>query len=131
MVSTDLEIAVETVHYFFWLYFGLNLIAGAVLIGMNHLQPRLVQGVVYGISLIDGIFLSALTVVTEGFDSILYWLFLGLIVRGAVKCAPGHVADSAEPDADQLLRAGGGGERVGGRARWMRRRAFPCGCPGR
>ena len=28
--------------------------------------------------------LSALVVVTGGYDSVLYWLFLGLIVRGAV-----------------------------------------------
>ena len=35
-------------------------------------------------SLVDGIFLSALTLVTGGYDSILYWLFLGLIVRSAV-----------------------------------------------
>ena len=35
-------------------------------------------------SLVDGIFLSALVALTGGYDSILYWLFLGLIVRGAV-----------------------------------------------
>jgi signal transduction histidine kinase len=35
-------------------------------------------------SLIDGIFLSSLTMVSGGYDSILYWLFLALIVRSAV-----------------------------------------------
>ena len=35
-------------------------------------------------SLVDGIFLSALVALTGGYDSILYWLFLALIVRGAV-----------------------------------------------
>jgi len=35
------------------------------------------------ISLIDGIFLSALTLVTGGADSILFYVFLGLIVRSA------------------------------------------------
>jgi signal transduction histidine kinase len=39
---------------------------------------------VFIMSLVDGIFLSALTVVTGGYDSPLYWLFLALIVRGAV-----------------------------------------------
>jgi signal transduction histidine kinase len=34
--------------------------------------------------LVDGIFLSALVALTGGYDSILYWLFLALIVRGAV-----------------------------------------------
>jgi len=32
----------------------------------------------------DGLFLSALTLVTGGYHSFLYWLFLGLIVRSAV-----------------------------------------------
>jgi len=42
------------------------------------------QWAVCAMSLVDGIFLSAPVVVTGGYDSILYWLFLGLIVRGAV-----------------------------------------------
>jgi signal transduction histidine kinase len=51
---------------------------------MHRLPLLLVQWAVFAMSLVDGIFLSALVVVTGGYDSILYWLFLGLIVRGAV-----------------------------------------------
>jgi signal transduction histidine kinase len=42
------------------------------------------QWVVFALILMDGLFLSALTLVTGGYQSLLYWLFLGLIVRSAV-----------------------------------------------
>jgi signal transduction histidine kinase len=42
------------------------------------------QWVVFALILLDGLFLSALTLVTGGYQSLLYWLFLGLIVRSAV-----------------------------------------------
>jgi signal transduction histidine kinase len=54
------------------------------LIAMDQLPLRWIQHVVFTIAWIDGIFLAALTLITGGFDSILYWGFLGLIVRNAV-----------------------------------------------
>ena len=83
-VLGELEIAVETTQYFLWIYIGLNMVVAAILLGMHRLPLPLVSWVVFAMSLIDGIFLSALTVVTGGYDSTLYWLFLALIVRGAV-----------------------------------------------
>ena len=84
MVLGALEIAVEATQYFLWIYIGLNVVVAGVLLAMRRLPLALVSWVVFAMSLVDGIFLSALTVVTGGYDSILYWLFLGLIVRGAV-----------------------------------------------
>jgi len=84
MVLGALEIAVEATQYFLWIYIGLNVLGAGVLLAMRRLPLPLVSWVVFALSLVDGIFLSALTVVTGGYDSILYWLFLGLIVRGAV-----------------------------------------------
>ena len=72
-----LEIAVETTQYFFWIYIGLNIVVAACLLAMRRLPLPLVQWVVFAMSLVDGIFLSALAVVTGGYDSMLYWLFLG------------------------------------------------------
>ncbi|MEI8040544.1 MAG: HAMP domain-containing sensor histidine kinase [Verrucomicrobiota bacterium] len=83
-VLGTLEIAVETTQYFLWIYIGVNVVVASVLLGMRRLPLPLVSWVVFAMSLVDGIFLSALTVVTGGYDSTLYWLFLGLIVRGAV-----------------------------------------------
>jgi signal transduction histidine kinase len=79
-----LEIAVEATQYFLWIYIALNALVAGLLLALHRMPLLLVQWVVFAMSLVDGIFLSALVVVTGGYDSVLYWLFLGLIVRGAV-----------------------------------------------
>src|SRR3954453_17361264 len=84
IVLGALEIAIESTQYFLWLYIGVNRVMAALLLGLRRLPLAIIQWAVFIMSLIDGIFLAALTLVTGGYDSILYWLFLGLIVRGAV-----------------------------------------------
>jgi signal transduction histidine kinase len=79
-----LEITVEATQAFLWVYIAANAVVASLLLGMRRVPLPLVQWAVFAMSLVDGIFLSALVVVTGGYDSILYWLFLGLIVRGAV-----------------------------------------------
>lgn len=72
------------VERFFVFYIVLNLGVAAFLIAQRRLPLALSQRVVFVISFIDGVFLAALTLVTGGFDSILYWLFPGLILRNAL-----------------------------------------------
>jgi signal transduction histidine kinase len=79
-----LEITVEATQYFLWLYIAANLVTAGLLLAMRRLPLLLVQWAVFAMSLVDGIFLSALVALTGGYDSILYWIFLALIVRGAV-----------------------------------------------
>ena len=79
-----LEIAVEATQYFLWVYIAMNAVVAGLLLGMRWLPLTLVQWGVFAMILVDGIFLSALVALTGGYDSILYWLFLALIVRGAV-----------------------------------------------
>ena len=79
-----LEIAVEATQYFLWLYIAMNAVVAGLLLGMRRVPLPLVQWAVFAMILVDGIFLSALVALTGGYDSILYWLFLALIVRGAV-----------------------------------------------
>ena len=79
-----LEIAVEATQYLLWIYIGMNAVVAGLLLGMRRLPLQLVQWGVFAMILVDGIFLSALVALTGGYDSILYWLFLALIVRGAV-----------------------------------------------
>ena len=80
----ELDVEVEAVETFFWVYVGLNVIVAALLIRMHKLPLELVQWLVFVNILMDGIFLSALTLVTSGYQSFLYWIFLALIVRSAV-----------------------------------------------
>jgi signal transduction histidine kinase len=84
VAHNELDVEVEAVEYFFWVYVGINVVVAALLIRMHRLPLALMQWVVFVIILVDGIFLSALTLVTLGYRSFLYWLFLALIVRSAV-----------------------------------------------
>src|SRR6266436_8924611 len=88
IVADALALAVESTQYFFWLYVSANILMAAVLLAMDRLPLALVQWAVYTISLVDGLFLAALTLVTGGYDSILFWLFVGLIIRNAVSFPP-------------------------------------------
>jgi signal transduction histidine kinase len=83
-VHTEFDIEVEVVQSFFWVYVGVNAVAAALLLYMRRLPLALMQWVVFVLILTDGMFLSALTLVTGGYHSFLYWLFLALIVRSAV-----------------------------------------------
>ncbi len=84
IVSSNLDVAVESTQYFFWLYVGVNIVVAALLLLMDRLPLAALEWAVFTMSLVDGIFVSALTLVTGGYDSIMYWIFVGLIIRGSV-----------------------------------------------
>jgi signal transduction histidine kinase len=72
---------------YFLIYVLCNGVA-AVLFGFwRRFSPALVQWVAFTLGLLDGLFLAGLTVVTGGFDSIVFWVFPGLIVLNAI-CIP-------------------------------------------
>ncbi|HMJ89326.1 MAG TPA: ATP-binding protein [Candidatus Acidoferrum sp.] len=83
-LGTAREIAEMMVDRFFIIYGVINVGAAAFLLIKRRINLARAQRVVFSVSLLDSFFLAALTVVTGGFDSILYWLFPGLIVRNAV-----------------------------------------------
>ena len=78
------EIADQFSRAFLWIYIAVNIVVAVILMSMRRLPLPLVQWVVFAISLVDGVFLGVLTVVTGGFESALYWLFVVLIARSAV-----------------------------------------------
>lgn len=79
-----LDVSPRSAYGFFWVYVAANLIAAGLILSVRRLSPAAREGTVFAMTLIDGIFLGVLTVVTGGYNSPLYWLFLGLIVRTAV-----------------------------------------------
>ncbi len=83
-VLSELEIAVELTQYFLWFYIAANLLFTVALFNIRRLPLALVQWLVFATGLLDGMFLASLTLVTGGYQSFLYWLFLGLIIRGSV-----------------------------------------------
>ncbi len=51
---------------------------------VRRFPPGAVQWVVFAVGLGDGVFLGGLTVLTGGFESILYWVFPALMVLNAI-----------------------------------------------
>jgi signal transduction histidine kinase len=82
--ETAMQIAERLTVQSFGFYLTAN-IALAVFFLKSH-RISLVWGrrLVFVMSVLDSLFLAAIVVITGGFDSALYWLFLGLIVRNAV-----------------------------------------------
>jgi signal transduction histidine kinase len=83
-VLGELEIAVESTQYIFGIYIIINIAFAVLLLNIQKVSPLVTEWAVLIISLVDGIFVATLTLVTGGPDSVLYWIFLALIVRGAV-----------------------------------------------
>ena len=82
--SGTLEVSLDAAHYFFWFYFAVSIAYAWLIVLMRRLKLPTIEWAVFAMSLGDGIFLGVLTLVTGGYNSILYWLFLGLIARTAV-----------------------------------------------
>ena len=78
------EVALETIRSFFTGYVLINVFFGAVLHRFKKLPLGLLEWSVFTLALLDGILIASLTIVTGGFDSIVYWLFLALIIQNAV-----------------------------------------------
>ncbi len=82
--DTTQDVVLATVRQFFLVCVMLNIGGASVLMTMDWLPFRVVQFTVFGISLLDTLFLSGLILITGGFDSMIFWIFLGLIARNAI-----------------------------------------------
>jgi len=83
------DLITETVQFIFWFYILANIILTALLLRAKHLPLAVVQWTVVTSSLVDGLFIAVLASLSGGLDSILFWLFVALIVRNAVSVPPG------------------------------------------
>jgi signal transduction histidine kinase len=88
-VGSALDVTVETVQFIFWFYILLSVLLAVPLLLAWRLPLAVMQWTVVTSALADALLLAAMTLITGGMDSILYWLFLGLIVRNAVSIPPG------------------------------------------
>jgi signal transduction histidine kinase len=84
-----LDVTVETVQYIFWFYVLVSCGLAALLLNLRRLPLAVVQWTVVTSSLVDGLFLTGMMIITGGLDSILFWLFVALIIRNAVSVPPG------------------------------------------
>jgi signal transduction histidine kinase len=78
------EVALEVIRRYFLIYVVASVGFASMLLGMRQLPPTWIPRIVFASAWFDALFLSALTVVTGGADSPLYWVFLGFIIRNTV-----------------------------------------------
>jgi signal transduction histidine kinase len=87
--ASTLDVVVETVQYIFQAYILISILVALILLAMERLPMAVVQWTVVADGLVDGLFVGALAVVSGGLDSILFWLFVVLIIRNAANTPPG------------------------------------------
>jgi len=74
----------QTIQWFFLLCLIVNTVVGVMLIRMDEFSTSVLREVVFSICLFDAVLLAMMTELTGGFESFLFWLFLGMQVRNAV-----------------------------------------------
>jgi len=88
-ISSTLDVTVDTVQYIFWFYIAASAVLALPLFFPQRLPLALLQWTTVTSCLVDALLLAAITVVTGGLDSILFWLFIGLVLRNSVSVPPG------------------------------------------
>lgn len=76
--------AVSSLQQFFVAYALVNTFLALPIWAFREIPIKVMQWIVFLAALLDALFLAALTLVTDGFDSILFWVFPVLIVRNAL-----------------------------------------------
>jgi signal transduction histidine kinase len=89
LANSTLDVVVETVQLIFWFYILANFILALILFAAERLPLAVVQWTVVTSSLVDGVFVAGMALVTGGLDSVLFWLFVVLIIRNSVSVPPG------------------------------------------
>ena len=79
-----LDVALEPVQEFFMGYVLVNVGAIAFLLFFNRWPLRVVHWVTLVMNFIDAMVVSALVVITGGLDSMVYYVFVVLIIRNAI-----------------------------------------------
>lgn len=88
-VSSLADITVETVQYIFWFYILFSAVLALPVLNVWRMPLALVQWTAVTSSLVDGLLVAGMALITGGSDSVVFWLFVGLIVRNAVSVPPG------------------------------------------
>ncbi len=81
--------ATETVQLIFWFYLMANVVFIAILLAAERVPLAVVQWSVVTSSLADALLIAGLALLSGGLDSILFWLFVTLIIRNSATVPPG------------------------------------------
>ncbi len=75
--------ALQAVRMLFAGYVAASIGTAMLLVGSKHLKPATLQALVFGVALMDAWFLGAVVAITGGMDSILYWMYIVLLLRNS------------------------------------------------
>jgi nitrogen-specific signal transduction histidine kinase len=78
------EVVVGLLQKFFVVYVVINLIACLLFLLWRRLPPGLFQWLSFTLGLLDGLCAAGVAFIAGGFESIVYWVFPGLIVLNAI-----------------------------------------------
>lgn len=78
------DLALDFLRKYFLVYSACNIGIGAIFVFWRRFPPQLFQWLVFTLGLMDGLFIACLVLITDGFQSIAYWLFPVLIVLNAI-----------------------------------------------
>jgi signal transduction histidine kinase len=81
--------AVTAIRWLFLVYAVLTAVAGLWFWSVRRLPLHVLEWTVFVLGIFDGLLLSGLIIVTGGFESILFWLFLGIILGNALSIPRG------------------------------------------
>jgi len=90
-ITNLFSITVDTVQNIFWFYIFISLVLALPMFWVRRLPLALVQWTVVTSSLVDGFFIAGMALITGGQESLLFWLFLVLVVRNAATVPPGFL----------------------------------------
>jgi signal transduction histidine kinase len=88
-ISSLLDVTLETFEYIFWFYILASVLLAVPIILAWRWPLAVVQWTVFTSSLVDALLVAGVALITGGLDSVVFWLFLGLIVRNAISVPPG------------------------------------------
>ena len=77
-------VVVQTLRSFFVVYIICNAIAAAFFYSWQRFPPGLFQWLAFVLGLLDGLFVACLVLMTDGLESIAFWIFPILIVLNAI-----------------------------------------------
>lgn len=87
--ASVMEVVVETVQFCFWAYLALS-VPVVLLLALGQWAPLpVLQWTVLADGIMDGLLLAGLALISGGMDSIVFWLFVALIIRNSASIPPG------------------------------------------
>ena len=79
-----LTIVIQTLRNFFLVYIVCNTIAAVFFFSWKRFPPELFQWLAFVLGFLDGLFVAGLIMMTDGSESIAFWIFPILIVLNAI-----------------------------------------------